>query len=834
MATVLNFDGVDQYTLLDTPWTPTSDFELNLTAVVFDDGADAFFFTMTNNGNDQPVAGFGVKTAQIRVFDRDNAGSATDIQVPSVTLGIEHEYTIRFTGGVLTFLVDNVLVHTSTTAMTNKTVTLNTIGCLNRTSLAQYGRLHASTLEIIDNSTQVHYLDADSADTSNTGLQPVWPDVVATNNAVGENFPTNGDAWIVTTPKPNTFETALSANVSDIVGNITEWTFANTNSLAALPLGSPTFNGSDTVSLIRANNDGFKLRDNLPTLQTAQTYVPDGAQAQNPSGGFTCTGLFKMQAGTWLVGNHGVAVEGSGVPNTPSLVVLSSDFTTIVNEFDMTPIAGANSVQGVVEANDGTFYFACPQTQTIYHVSSLGVSIDSISTVGNVNGLTYDSVNNNLWYFQSDSRALEYDLDLDVLTGKHVGVPLETDQIYFDPTTKLLYATHGNNSVNGNVAVTDTEIGYIIAEFPSLFECQAIEGIHVENNTFYIANDGGFHTAANPARNIIFEYAVDLDQMYAQRARNIEINWEGTLTGAAPASKEVLLQQNDPEGSLGGWALYATSTDRLRFEVKSRFDTSTYFVEYSITRGVTFTLDFTVDTNSNTVEALIDSIPVVPVATSGLPADFTGYFNSGYIDLGINRVGTQYPASFNLNAISVDNQPAVSLVPDNTFQDKSAEVVTISQLQTVVPNSTSQDKTATVVTLQQTNPITPADTSQSKTAEAVVLSMDGVVSPTNTSQSKTAEVVNLSQTYLLTPDNTYQDKTAEVVLLSVDGAITALNTYQSKAADVVTILTDGPVVPAYTYSDTTAEQVFLGTIRAGYLTAQVSIKDAITTNVTIN
>ena len=36
MSVVLNYNGINQYTLMDTPWVPTSDFEINLNAVAFD------------------------------------------------------------------------------------------------------------------------------------------------------------------------------------------------------------------------------------------------------------------------------------------------------------------------------------------------------------------------------------------------------------------------------------------------------------------------------------------------------------------------------------------------------------------------------------------------------------------------------------------------------------------------------------------------------------------------------------------------------------------------------------------------------------------------------
>lgn len=657
MANVLRYDGTNQYTSFTA-----NPFHQNRTQYRFEakfttyDLSKSVYFVARNNSFSSYISYRSDDIFMIRY-----AGTAVSWDFLNLIPGKQYHFVVTRDGNDHELFIDGQSegIQTSTATSTDN---VNVTGQASNSVYTHADIEYISLYDAPTGGSLLYNWSADASDRSNTGSQPVMIDTVAANNATGSNFPVDGTAWQVLPDPPiksGDYNLSLTSDLFDIIGNVDKWVFDNNNDLSVIThSGSPDYNTTDnTVTFDRTNNDGMKSRANLEATQTTFTYVPNGAQGQNPSGGFTCTGLFKLASGNWLVGNDGREFDGD--TNNPSLVELSSDFTTIVNEWDMSVINGPRSIQGVIEANDGTFYFASPVDGNLVNVTNTGALIDKEPLGVNINGLAYDPVNNYIWYSTVGSTiSIEYDLATDTPTGKQITILDNTDQMYYQSSTKLLYCTAGNNGVNGEVNVVDTVVGYTVAIFADLQDCQAIEGIHVEGSQFFIANDGGFHTNANPARNIIFEYAVNLDQMYATRANNLYIQLSGKLIGSVPIDREALIQQSDPlTTGVGGWALYAMSTNRLRFEARDHFDDSNFYVEYNIARDVDFDFTIEVNTSTDTVVAMLNDVEVTPDGSFNDVSDLTGGLNAGLMDIGLNQQGTSYPGNIEISKLIVTNDP---------------------------------------------------------------------------------------------------------------------------------------------------------------------------------
>ena len=447
---------------------------------------------------------------------------------------------------------------------------------------------------------------------------------------------------------------------------------------AALQLGANDHTATDgAITFLSANTSGLRANaDNTPKLIRKQ-FLPNGAQGQNPSGGWTCTGLFKLANGNWLVGNDG-RVNEADTTFEPSIVELSFDGQTIVTEFDMSSIVGNNSVQGVIEANDGSYWIASPNNNSIHNINSTtGAEISTFAATG-ANGLAYDSINNNLlWCSAVSSTVHIYSIgtatELSTITTSS-----SPDQLCFN--NGALFVTKGANGTEGDVYIYDVVNDKFIGRLEDLPACEAIEGIHVDDNSITLANDGGFHATAYPARNMLLTYK--FNNVYPAKTKFIGIHGKLTLNGAAPANRETLVTQGQPvSGTTGwGWALYIMSSNELRIQMRDSITpASLYLAEYAITRGVEFTFDIYVDITGVAVYCEIDGVDQgVPDSTAGAIGDIVADINMTYTTIGVSQEANpnEYPINADIknvfttttladfNAVKVINQGDDNVVSD--------------------------------------------------------------------------------------------------------------------------------------------------------------------------
>jgi hypothetical protein len=283
------------------------------------------------------------------------------------------------------------------------------------------------------------------------------------------------------------------------------WDFDNTDH--ALTNVTETITGNTAIGSGVVVGNWTKIPFKWAGSQLSFNALPNGAQAANPSGGWTCTGLDRLANGNWLVGNAGLA-QDNATPLTPSLIELSTDYQTIVNEINMTPVLGNNTIQGVAVDTDGSYWLA--SGAGIVHVTSAGALIETFAI--SVNGLALDTTRGtagSLWYIVAAGTAIKrFDIALETtVVADQITLPAAAsipDHLHY--SSNLIYLTQGTSGANGDIYVFDATTKEQHAYIAPLAQAQAIEGAYISGNVLYIANDGGFHTNATPAISAIIEY----------------------------------------------------------------------------------------------------------------------------------------------------------------------------------------------------------------------------------------------------------------------------------------------------------------------------------------
>jgi hypothetical protein len=248
------------------------------------------------------------------------------------------------------------------------------------------------------------------------------------------------------------------------------------------------------------------------SLNTATT-LPDGASGSDAGKGWTNTGLARASDGTWWVGNHGFATSPEGTL-APSVVHLSSDFTTILGEVEAVADLGlaAASIQGVTVLPSGNIAFIQLGSPSKYVViTPAGALVGSaINLDNNDNGLAYDTLRDQVITFNTSSGVVTWrDKTTLAATSRSFTVIGTTlfDQLFYDAASDRLLATYGNSGTPGFVAVYEPVAGGVarLVGTYTLTGADAIEGIVQHNGVWYVCNDSYFH-GGSPALNRILQY----------------------------------------------------------------------------------------------------------------------------------------------------------------------------------------------------------------------------------------------------------------------------------------------------------------------------------------
>ncbi len=210
--------------------------------------------------------------------------------------------------------------------------------------------------------------------------------------------------------------------------------------------------------------------------------------------GFTCTGItYDLKDDTYWLGNYG-KLHRDSVNNEPSLVEISADFSTVINQI---PVEKCMDVQGIAydKTNDSLWFSSGNE---IINIRKDG-SIINTFTLGKYqknkpNGVAYDENTDSLWVLCSTDYLLNYDKEGNLLSV-HFCSFIGQDHITID--------SQGNIWISAGVDYRG-EQNYILRYdidkdeclyYYQLLSAYAIEGVCFKDENLLVVNDGYYHDA---------------------------------------------------------------------------------------------------------------------------------------------------------------------------------------------------------------------------------------------------------------------------------------------------------------------------------------------------
>lgn len=322
--------------------------------------------------------------------------------------------------------------------------------------------------------------------------------------------------------------------------------FGNMERAVNVATGNPVYSSAEPYVTFSGSARGMNAH--LARYVTAVP-VPDASgQDVVPGKGFTNTGLYRNEDGTWWMGNDGRARGSASF--FPSLVRVSADLTTKLQEILLKPLfPSIGSVQGVVVANDGTLWFASTDENLVRNVSTAGVSLGSIA-ITSPNGLAYDKTNNRL-IVQFPSNVRTYN----PATGAEVAtLPFTAgiDHMQWLSNGDII-ATIGNNGSTGEAYILrNGATGW--RQWTPLTNALAIEGIWYDEteSRLYISSDEYFH---NDATSVNKTNIYDLPPRYVS---GFEVHARFKLP-ASRSKTECIMSIGEPVAN-PGFGMFALST----------------------------------------------------------------------------------------------------------------------------------------------------------------------------------------------------------------------------------------------------------------------------------
>jgi hypothetical protein len=349
-------------------------------------------------------------------------------------------------------------------------------------------------------------------------------------------------------------------------GAVSSWASRDTSQQAAVQAtGSLQPTKGATGVVFDGTDDVTRAVTLIPRFLTSTT-LPDGASASTAGKGWTCTGLARAPDGTFYVGNHGKAQSGDPTFE-PSIVHVSADFTTILDEILLLPLyPGIGSVQGVVyDTSDDTLWFANVLESKVCHLTLAGALVgDDITCSFKPNGIAHDPTADKMWIWeeQTDGDGLESRSCVDgTVVNAEVSMALSgsNDMLFYDDANKTLFLSHGDNGAAGNITLysTATATLQLKASIVLTAEVDAVEGFVIDGNRLYVANDSFFHPGLTDT-NIIVTLAIP------PPVANIVDLW-GVITVPATTGTDAIFGLGDPlSNATLGVMLYSASATDLR------------------------------------------------------------------------------------------------------------------------------------------------------------------------------------------------------------------------------------------------------------------------------
>lgn len=317
--------------------------------------------------------------------------------------------------------------------------------------------------------------------------------------------------------------------------------------------GGVSFDGGD-----------FLVRGAFLPAAAAQTMPQASASAVGK--GFTCTGLAALPDGRWAVGNHGKAQSGDPTW-APSIVILSEDMTTVVDEILLAPLfSGFQSVQGVAyDPARNSLWIADLANKMIRQVSLAGVALGGDITLTYApNGLAIDPAADAIWaYAQAEDPTPSVLQKLSLVDGSVLQngslVLSNHDHLHYIAETKTMLVSSGANGTSETLRFYAAPAGaaWTLQATITVTEARAIEGIAWRDGRLYVMDDAYFHGGGASVNQVLI---YEVPYLVA----NV-IDLFGIITVPASTGVDAIFCCGNPlPNNTHGWALYTNGSTDLR------------------------------------------------------------------------------------------------------------------------------------------------------------------------------------------------------------------------------------------------------------------------------
>lgn len=352
------------------------------------------------------------------------------------------------------------------------------------------------------------------------------------------------------------------------------------------------------------------------------TLLPDAAGSASGLG-FTVTGIAHDSKDDvlWAV-NLGDDIEPVNTIKTPSLVKLSPKGETKLDEIDLVPVVGGESIQGIAyDSSDDTLWLSEGSgSDVVYHINKDGTFIETLNLPSS-SGITYDSTTDTLWTCNFTTSLIKNYTKTGTEISSNAVTFSGIDMLAYHKDSNTVWASGGGNGTVGFIRIFDIATSTWGEQLDLADITLSVEGIAFVGNQLMVADDGYFHQSSATNTVQCFNYTA-LPYISFDSSDFFQVSFVESLEGASTQIAVVDFKNVSTSMSYSG----LSNTDRRLGSFRSNGNPALNAGASAIAPDDNFdgiTLDFAVF--DNTVgnmhlngEAIITDSPVGSNGMSGI------------------------------------------------------------------------------------------------------------------------------------------------------------------------------------------------------------------------
>ena len=255
-----------------------------------------------------------------------------------------------------------------------------------------------------------------------------------------------------------------------------------------------------------------RLNNPSEKIYSTQSYTLPYVDTEDGKVGFTCTGLtFDEVNEVWWIGCYGRTNEDEEYGHS-RIIEMDRDFEKILNVLDISSLVEGtkDNIQGVAYDNsNNSLWFT--DSHILYNITSKGELLKTIEFEAKYkkpNGIAVDNKNDLIWVLFFNDYLVQVDKNGKIIKEYPCNIE-DQDQLFINQANGTLLFTAGADYMGNENFIYEYDFAN---ECPvlvyQLMDSYAVEGLVVDHDTIYVANDGLYHAAFEPI-NVIKKYEVN-------------------------------------------------------------------------------------------------------------------------------------------------------------------------------------------------------------------------------------------------------------------------------------------------------------------------------------